>query len=51
MNKFLQFLFLETSSHHASGGSGPKSAQIRLFASLLQLHMLKAPQLFIGWKE
>jgi hypothetical protein len=46
--KFLQFLFLETSSHHVSGGSGPKSAQICLFASLLQKHMLKAPQLFIG---
>jgi hypothetical protein len=43
------FLFHETPSHHVSGGSGPKSAQIRLFASFLKCaRMLKAPQRFIG---
>jgi hypothetical protein len=34
--KIASVLFHETSSHHISGGSDPKSAQIRLFAPLLK---------------
>jgi hypothetical protein len=49
--KTASVLFHETSTHHISGGSGPKSAQICLFASLLKMRMLKAPQHFIGSKS
>jgi hypothetical protein len=48
---FPQLFFLETSSHHVSDGSGPKSAQNYRSGSLPQKRMLNAPQLFIGLKK